>query len=508
MAPNTRGIDSLATFSSPTAIAPAASKDGKLSQALTRGTSALGSAVIVERGFTFLSNLLAARIAGAHTYGAYSLAMTTANNIANYAGAGIGSAANRFSGEYPVGSSGYSGLLRSVTAVSICSAVLAVTVLWFGSDPLARLLLRNPGLQPMLRVAAFSAGAIILLECMKGLLIGQRRFAALVVLATLTGGSLLILMPLAARVGAERMVASQSVALMAAVLLCAGCARWLGFAPTARPATPSAGPSILTVARFNVVQFAGVIGLNAAGWLVASMVSRADPTLAQMGYYAVANQLRNIVAMAPGLIPQSSFGLLTDRGSGEYGGPGRVLALTTWTACALALGIGGAAITLMPYLLRLLYGTTFAKAEHAGALAIATAVLHMTTAPAAARLTIVSLRATTIINAAWAAIVIGFGLAMAAELDASRAAALFLAAHLFSAVAVFFCLRKAGAMPPGVQACTAIGIAASMAFAALALTGNHGWAVVVTVALGVLLLHEARRHEMDDFIRHVARIGR
>lgn len=464
--------------------------------------------MVVERGLTFASNLLAARIAGAHVYGAYSLAMTTANNIANYAGAGIGNAANRFSGEYPVGSPGYSRFLRSVTIVSLVSASVAVIALWFGAAPLANLLLRNAALQPMLRIAAFSAGAIILLECMKGLLIGQRRFAALLTLAGLTGAALLVLMPLASRVGAERMVASQSVALLAAVMLCAVASRWLGFAPASSSSESSAGPSVLTVARFNVVQFAGVIGLNAAGWLVASMVGRADPSLAQMGYYAVANQLRNIVAMAPGLIPQSSFALLTDRGGDQYGGPRRVLALTTWTACALSLGIGGAAITAMPILLRIMYGSTFAGAEKAAALAVCTALLHMTAAPASTRLNIVSLRATTVINAVWAAIVIGAGLVLAARLDASRAASLFLIAHLFSAISVLVCLKRASALAGGVWECTAIGIAASLSFGALALTGNYAWALVVTLALGILLLQVARRHGIDDFIQHVARTRR
>src|SRR5258705_8528683 len=151
-----RGSNCLATRSTSTAAATAHSGDGRLSQALGRGMSALGSAVVVEPGLTFAANRLAARIAGAHTYCAYSLAMTTANNIANYAGAGIGNAANRFSGEYPVGSDGYSRFLRSVTIVSLVSESVAVVALWLGADPLARLLLRNPGLQPMLRIAAFS----------------------------------------------------------------------------------------------------------------------------------------------------------------------------------------------------------------------------------------------------------------------------------------------------------------------------------------------------------------
>ncbi|MFZ0593008.1 MAG: hypothetical protein WAM39_21300, partial [Bryobacteraceae bacterium] len=74
---------------------------------LVSGTSALGLGVVIERGFGFLSNVLAARLGGASTFGVYSLAISTASNISTYAAGGIGSTATRFSGEYPRGSSGY-----------------------------------------------------------------------------------------------------------------------------------------------------------------------------------------------------------------------------------------------------------------------------------------------------------------------------------------------------------------------------------------------------------------
>ena len=66
---------------------------------LVSGTSALGLGVLIERGTGFLANILAARLGGAHVFGTYSLAITTANNISTYAAAGIGSTAARFSGK-------------------------------------------------------------------------------------------------------------------------------------------------------------------------------------------------------------------------------------------------------------------------------------------------------------------------------------------------------------------------------------------------------------------------
>src|SRR4051794_18903435 len=92
---------------------------GSLAGVLFSGTSALGLATLIERGLGFLANLCAARLGGPQSFGAYSVALTTANNVASYAGAGIGTTANRFSGEYPYGQPGYGALLRALSLISI-----------------------------------------------------------------------------------------------------------------------------------------------------------------------------------------------------------------------------------------------------------------------------------------------------------------------------------------------------------------------------------------------------
>jgi O-antigen/teichoic acid export membrane protein len=78
----------------------AAAMPAHVTKNLVSGTSALGLGIIVERGCGFLANVLAARLGGASTFGAYSLAISTANNISAYAAGGIGSTAIRFSGNY------------------------------------------------------------------------------------------------------------------------------------------------------------------------------------------------------------------------------------------------------------------------------------------------------------------------------------------------------------------------------------------------------------------------
>src|ERR1035441_1377623 len=111
-----------------------------LAKRLIGGTSTLGASICVERGFGFLANILAARFGGATTFGAYSLAITAANNMSTYAAAGIGSTAARFSGKYPLGAPGYRTLARVLVIISLVSAMLASAGLWLGAAPIAHLL--------------------------------------------------------------------------------------------------------------------------------------------------------------------------------------------------------------------------------------------------------------------------------------------------------------------------------------------------------------------------------
>jgi O-antigen/teichoic acid export membrane protein len=391
---------------------------------------------------SFLANIAAARLGGAHVFGAYSVAMTTANNVASYAGAGIGTTANRFSGEYPYGGGGYRGLLRTLAGVSVASAALAACILWFAAGPLAVHLIRNPALTRLLRLAAISAGAIILLECLRGLLIGQRRFVALLTLSTLFGGGLVVALPLAAGHGAAAMVVSQAVIGLSAILICVAAARKLHLAPPPSFAPDTRGPRPSSIVRFGLVQLVGMIGLNAAGWWIASLVARADITLAQAGWFSVAMQLRNMCGMPAWLISQSAYAQLTETGARGYGGPGRVTALSTIVATLISLLVIGPMAALMPWIVPRLYGSDFAGAEFAATLAVATGLIHMSAAPAAARLTVVSLPLTGVINGAWSVLLIGLGTWIVPGGGAAAAALCFLSVHLFAALAVLCALAK------------------------------------------------------------------
>src|SRR5690242_4803724 len=137
------------------------------------GTSALGLATVIERGLSMTANVLAARLGGASVFGAYSLALTTANNISAYTGSGIGTTAVRFAGAHHRASSEYGPITRALVLVTACSCILAALLMLAASGPLAHYVLKIDSFANLIRFSAVSAAAIIALECAKGFFVGQ-----------------------------------------------------------------------------------------------------------------------------------------------------------------------------------------------------------------------------------------------------------------------------------------------------------------------------------------------
>lgn len=440
-----------------------------LRRLLAQGSATLGFAVVLDRGFGFLANLLAARAAGPQSFGAYSVVLATAGTVASYAGAGIGSTANRFSGKYPVGSSGYRGFLRTIILVSLCSALLAALLMLAGAGPFARVLLRNEALVGVLQIAAVSAGALILLECLRGLLIGQQKFQALILLAVVSGAGMLLVLPLSARAGAAAMIGGHAAVALVAVAACALFSRRLGIVPQTKEAEGGQdGPGAHTIVKFGLVQFGAVVGINIASWWLASLVARADVSLLQMGMYAVANQFRGLASILPGLLGQVTYPLLTAESGRHYGGPDRVVLINTFLATSLVIIFAGLTIAFLPWILLALYGSSYTGAEVPTILLLATAISHMGAAAAANRLSIVNLRALGVINGLWAAGVVLVGIWLVPLAGATGAAMAFFLGHLFSQTAVLVVLKQAGALPRGLLRLSLTGTLSAILLAALA----------------------------------------
>lgn len=463
-----------------------------LSRLLLYGGATLGLAVGVERVLGFLSAMLAARIGGPQTFGAYSVVLATAGTIAAYAGAGIGTTANRFSGQYPRESPGYRGFLRALMIISLVSATVAAALMFAGAGPLAHWMLRNDGLTSFLRLAALSSAVMVLLECCRGLLIGQQKFYSLLVLSLISGAGLVVVLPLAARVSPGAMVAGQGCVALLAVLCCVAFSRWLGIAPLRKEANHN-GPGLRPVFMFGLVQFSAVAGISIASWWIASLVARSDPSLRQMGLYAVANQFRGLAAIAPGLFLQIGYSLLTDERGSAYGGPGRVLLANTLLTTSFTALVAGLAMMVLPWVLLAAYGRSYMSAEIPVLLLLATAMIHMGGMPAAQRLSIISLRATGIINAVWAVLIVVLGILLVPKAGAVGAAFAFLIAHISTHSMIIVRLIRAGELSAGYLSMSVTMLVGALALGCVgylrAATLTHN-AVLTTsmLALWVLLL--------------------
>ncbi|WP_419806308.1 lipopolysaccharide biosynthesis protein [Terriglobus sp.] len=436
---------------------------------LVSGTAALATGVMLERGAGFLANILAARLGGAPVFGAYSLAISTANNISTYAAGGIGATATRFSGKYPYGSGSYAVLARVLAVVSLASALMAGAALWFGAGPIAHLLGKD-SLTSLLRWASISAVGIIVLECARGFFVGQRRIAALLLLSVFVGGGMLLFLPWAAAAhNPSRMILAQGCVTGGAVLLC------LLFASKLRLKDREVqryrfAPMLREVWGFGFVQLAGLVGSNLAGWWLTTLIARSDTTLVQMSFFAIASQLRNLAGIAPGLMTEGSYAVMASPDDADARTPHRVMALCSFASLSVALVLGCAGMAIAPWLLQLLYGATYRAAGLTAAMALAVAVVHMGNAPAAARLTIVSVRTTGAINTGWAIFVAVAGTLLLLHGGAAwQGMAILLAAHLLSSTLVLSALHRRDQLPEGMALVYGVGALASVVLASLAL---------------------------------------
>lgn len=275
-------------------------------------------------------------------------------------------------------------------------------------------------------------------------------------------------------------------------MVCLLCYRPLGLASPARiEKREPIKPVLKQVWSFGFVQLAGLVGMNAAGWWLTSLVAKSDGSMMQMGFFAVAHQLRNMVALGPSLLTQASLAEMADRGNKEEKTPENVMAACTFISTFVSLALAGAGIIVVPLGLTIMYGKTYSGAELATAIALATAVPHMGGSSFGARLWIVSLRSSALINTAWAALV-----AVAATVlllhggNAAKGAGVYLAAHLLSAGLQIGCLKKRGSMPRGVITVFGLGTICAVVLAALAFvreTHPASGASISFVMLGVLL---------------------
>ena len=414
------------------------------------GTSTLAAAVMVERGATFAANIMAARFAGASVFGAYSVGISTANNISTYAAGGIGATATRFSGKYPYDGGSYATFARVLVFVSLTSAVLAGSVLLWGAQPIAHVL-HKESLARLLRWAALPAAGMLILECARGFFVGQRRLAALALLSVLVGVGMVLLLPtMAARQNPIAMVTAHGMVTLSAVIACLLLAKPLRLIARNSVSAVHFASMLREVWGFGFIQLSGLLSANLAGWWITALVARSDSTLVEMGFFAIASQLRNLTGIIPALLTEGSYAVIAMPDPTNSGTPQRVMALCTFASTAVAFVLACFGIILAPWALQAIYGPRYTAATTAVAIGMSVAVLQMSNAPPSARVSVVSIRSVAAINTFWALLTAAGGSLLMLHIGgAAGAMTVFFLAHTVSAVLTFVMLARKDRLPAG-----------------------------------------------------------
>ena len=189
-----------------------------------------------------------------------------------------------------------------------------------------------------------------------------------------------------------------------------------------------------------------------------------------MSFFAIASQLRNMVGIAPGLLTEGSYAVMADPGGEATKTPHRVMVLCTFASVFVALALASAGIVFLPWALTALYGHTYAGAGLTVAVGLAIAVVHMGNAPAAARLTIVSIRATGIINSIWAVLVAlgATSFLFSGRGSAAQAMLIYFIAHVLSAAMVLGVLARKDGLPRGLTGLFGLTTGAALVMVVLA----------------------------------------
>jgi O-antigen/teichoic acid export membrane protein len=285
------------------------------------------------------------------------------------------------------------------------------------------------------------------------------------------------------------MLIAQSSVAMGAVFMCLLFYRSLGLVSQVQPEhTLPVGSLLRRIWSFSLMQIAGIVSMNIGGWWLTTLIAKGDTTMKQVGYFAVAHQLRNMVALMPSLIIEGSFAEMTESADGRQRSPDQVTAICTYVATLVTVVLAGFGMIVVPWVLPLIYGRAYASASPAAAIALATAVIHMGSGAAAFRVSVLSIRTSIVVNTTWALVVGGAAtLFLLRGGGAATGAAVYLGAHVVTSILVLGFLRRRGNAPRGMISAFSIGALCIIALAGLSLlrssTGPARFAVPAVMAV-------------------------
>lgn len=283
-----------------------------------KGGAVVFAGRLVAWGSRFAIAVFLARILGAREYGLYSLALTIAALGAALAVLGMDSALIRYSAVFAARSDqkGLRGSLQVAIGIPAILSVLSSVALFLLADPIARQLMHEPSLAPLLRTVSVLVPATVLSTQIAATLQGLRHIhlavLSLQVLQPAVRFAILLVLAIVGLTAETAVLASTLAALSATVLLFKFLNRLV---PLARPwADARREPG--AIARFSLpIYFSNLV--SSVGENLQTLLLGTMSTIASVGIFGVANQLNLVGSIFHSALVSSSmpiFAELHDRG--------------------------------------------------------------------------------------------------------------------------------------------------------------------------------------------------
>lgn len=446
---------------------------------LLQGGVLIGLATLLERGFLFIANFTSARIAGEENLGVYALALQTAGFLASQASLGIGMVATRFSSEFPVGHPHNRDFIQRIIQLSLALALLSSLLMFAIAWPMAHWFYNKPQFYRVLVITVFSAPAFVLLDAVRGLLLGLSFYRGLVILSAVLGLSMLILMPWAATRSPRWMVLAHATsAFIACTTLYLVIRKQFGFQLFS---SASRHVPVWAMLRFGFYQLGTSTAINLVMMTMMAILLRyatPEETLAaallplgfvlqqgavwmmnmglahvplfgfrEVGYYSAASSMRNMTTTVPGLLNQLTISLMTRLRGEEFGGVNRIVLINTWLSTIFMIPVTAIVQICLSWLLPLLYGKGFIEGVGPASYLLAVALIHMVSQPAVNRLTVVSQRTLAFVQFAWIVVALLAAYFLVPSMRASGVALALLLAHSTTALLVPLGLHLHATLP-------------------------------------------------------------
>lgn len=243
-------------------------------------------------GARFALAILLARLLGVDGYGLYAIALSVATVASAIAVFGLDAAMIRYVAVFAAREDAGSlrGAVQIGFAIPMALSVVVACVLVIVADPIARWVIGDAGLAPLLRVTALLVPALVLNSLLAATLQGLRHFSRSVmaeqVLQPITRAALLVAFALTGLDPTMALVAS----LLSTVAVGAAMAVWLR---RALPVAASARRPVGEIIRFSLpVYFSNII--NTFSGNLQTLLLGALSSVASAGIFAVANQVQLI----------------------------------------------------------------------------------------------------------------------------------------------------------------------------------------------------------------------